>query len=280
MMTIGEFALNSGLSVKALRFYDERGVLAPASVDPHSGYRRYSARQLGDAATIRVLRAAGVGLDRVTEALSEPDLVDTVLADRRREITEQRSREDRALAIAARLGEFRNNDEVDTRRAPAQHWAAVAVDVDVTDEAGFDDDAANEAFGALFTALAEAGNPPVGPFWTTMCPGTTASTVTMLLTWPVGHPVVPTPRLEGWEVRTGTLPARTEAYVTQRTEGIEAEDLFDDDPAGALPSPAYISLHEHLEELGVELCEVRQVAVYGPEGAPVAMEAVVTIEED
>ena len=45
MITIGEFALSTGVSVKALRFYDDRGLLTPAEVDPHSGYRRYSAAQ-------------------------------------------------------------------------------------------------------------------------------------------------------------------------------------------------------------------------------------------
>lgn len=59
MITIGEFALSTGVSVKALRFYDDRGLLTPAEVDPHSGYRRYSAAQMRTATTIRILRTAG-----------------------------------------------------------------------------------------------------------------------------------------------------------------------------------------------------------------------------
>lgn len=74
MMTIGEFALSTGLSVKALRFYDERGLLAPADVDPHSGYRRYSAAQLRTATTIRILRTAGLSVEDVKTALDEPGL--------------------------------------------------------------------------------------------------------------------------------------------------------------------------------------------------------------
>ena len=156
MMTIGEFALNTGLSVKALRFYDERGVLTPATVDPHNGYRSYSARQLRDASTVRVLRAAGVGVDRVAQALAEPDLIDSVLADRRREVAEQRAREDRALALGARLGELREPAEVGTREAPATHWAAVVVEVDVTAVDQVDDDAVDEGCEALGTVLAAA----------------------------------------------------------------------------------------------------------------------------
>ena len=63
LMTVGEFALATGLSVKALRFYDERGLLAPADVDAHSGYRRYEPGQIRTAAQIRVLRAAGLTVD-------------------------------------------------------------------------------------------------------------------------------------------------------------------------------------------------------------------------
>ena len=52
MMTIGEFALHTGLSVKALRFYDERGILPAIEVDPATGYRFYAAGQLRAATTI------------------------------------------------------------------------------------------------------------------------------------------------------------------------------------------------------------------------------------
>ena len=40
-MPIGPFAAASRLSPRALRLYDENGLLAPARVDPDSGYRYY-----------------------------------------------------------------------------------------------------------------------------------------------------------------------------------------------------------------------------------------------
>jgi DNA-binding transcriptional MerR regulator len=45
-ISIGEFARRSRLSLKALRLYDERGVLVPARVDQGSGYRYYDTAQL------------------------------------------------------------------------------------------------------------------------------------------------------------------------------------------------------------------------------------------
>ena len=46
MFSIGEFARLGGVSVRTLRHYDEIGLLPPATVDPDTGYRGYSARQL------------------------------------------------------------------------------------------------------------------------------------------------------------------------------------------------------------------------------------------
>lgn len=70
MMTISEFALGTGLSVKTLRHYDEQKVLTPTEVDPFTGYRSYSAVQLEDATAIRILRAAGLNLADVRRALA------------------------------------------------------------------------------------------------------------------------------------------------------------------------------------------------------------------
>lgn len=46
LVTIGAFARLSRLSQKALRLYDELGLLPPAHVDPVSGYRFYAPEQL------------------------------------------------------------------------------------------------------------------------------------------------------------------------------------------------------------------------------------------
>jgi len=39
LVPIGRFSKMTRLSVKALRLYDENGLLPPAHVDPSSGYR-------------------------------------------------------------------------------------------------------------------------------------------------------------------------------------------------------------------------------------------------
>ena len=57
MLKIGEFSKLSRVSVRMLRHYDEVGLLAPSEVDPMTGYRYYSERQLITAGRIAALRA-------------------------------------------------------------------------------------------------------------------------------------------------------------------------------------------------------------------------------
>jgi DNA-binding transcriptional MerR regulator len=74
LVPIGQFAAASQLSPKALRLYDENGLLPPASVDPDSGYRYYRLKQLEQATTIRLLRAAGMPLVEIRAFLADPSV--------------------------------------------------------------------------------------------------------------------------------------------------------------------------------------------------------------
>jgi DNA-binding transcriptional MerR regulator len=65
VLTIGEFARASRLSPKALRLYDELGLLRPARVDPASGYRFYAPAQLERARLVAWLRRLGMPLARI-----------------------------------------------------------------------------------------------------------------------------------------------------------------------------------------------------------------------
>ncbi|WP_055602061.1 MerR family transcriptional regulator [Streptomyces aureus] len=65
MLTIGDFARASRLSAKALRRYDELGLLPPARVDPFTGYRYYAVEQLERARLIVWLRRIGMPLAEV-----------------------------------------------------------------------------------------------------------------------------------------------------------------------------------------------------------------------
>ncbi|WP_330240416.1 MerR family transcriptional regulator [Streptomyces sp. NBC_00525] len=73
LIGIGDFAARTRLSPKALRLYDERGLLPPARVDPRTGFRRYTAAQVERARRIALLRATGMPLARIAEVLDAGD---------------------------------------------------------------------------------------------------------------------------------------------------------------------------------------------------------------
>ncbi|WP_449561031.1 MerR family transcriptional regulator [Mycolicibacterium mageritense] len=70
LMSIGRFSSLSRISVRMLRHYDIHGVLVPADVDEFTGYRRYAATQLADAAAIRRLRDVGFGVSAIGAVLA------------------------------------------------------------------------------------------------------------------------------------------------------------------------------------------------------------------
>jgi DNA-binding transcriptional MerR regulator len=69
-ISIGEFARRSRLSLKALRLYDERGVLVPSRVDQASGYRYYDPDQLDQARLVVMLRQLQLPLAAIKELLA------------------------------------------------------------------------------------------------------------------------------------------------------------------------------------------------------------------
>jgi protein phosphatase len=98
-----EFSAVTGLSVKALRLYDERGLLVPARADRVTGYRRYAEDQIATAGRIALLRRAGIGLADIERFLAAPAaaVIDRWRADLAAETGVRR----RALeALASALG--------------------------------------------------------------------------------------------------------------------------------------------------------------------------------
>jgi DNA-binding transcriptional MerR regulator len=98
LMPIGRFSRLTGLTVKALRHYDELGLLRPASVDPDTGYRSYVASQVPLAEAIRTLRRLEVPLDDISALLvaNDPAEVRRLLVDHQRR-TAVRSAELKAI---------------------------------------------------------------------------------------------------------------------------------------------------------------------------------------
>ncbi|MFB7025319.1 MULTISPECIES: MerR family transcriptional regulator [unclassified Streptomyces] len=108
-MTIGEFARASRLSAKALRRYDELGLLPPARVDAYTGYRYYAGAQVERARLVAWLRRIGMPLDGVRDvcALHGTDpgaAARAVRAHWARVEAETAERRDLAASLLDRLG--------------------------------------------------------------------------------------------------------------------------------------------------------------------------------
>jgi DNA-binding transcriptional MerR regulator len=69
MLSIGEFASLGMVSVRTLRHYDEIGLLPPAHIDQQTGYRTYSAAQLGQLNRILALKGLGLSLSQAKQLL-------------------------------------------------------------------------------------------------------------------------------------------------------------------------------------------------------------------
>jgi DNA-binding transcriptional MerR regulator len=69
MFKIGDFSRIARVSARLLRFYDEIGLLEPAHTEAQSGYRFYTAAQLGRLNRITVLKDLGFSLEQIGDIL-------------------------------------------------------------------------------------------------------------------------------------------------------------------------------------------------------------------
>src|SRR5215475_1551940 len=101
MFRIGVFSKLAQVSVKALRFYDEVGLIKPTYVDRDTGYRYYSATLLPRLNRILAFKKLGLSLEEIIHLLEGDLPVDRVresLQNRRAELSRRIERERAQLA--------------------------------------------------------------------------------------------------------------------------------------------------------------------------------------
>ncbi|KOX04881.1 MerR family transcriptional regulator [Micromonospora profundi] len=171
MFTIGDFARLGRVSVRMLRHYDSIGLLRPASVDPHTGYRFYRADQLRRLNRVIALKDLGLTLDQVRAILD--DAVDVaelrgMLRLRRSQLAEQLAADTaRLTAVEARLrmieseGRMTTQDVVLKEIAPVRlaELTAVAPSYQAEDIGPV----IQPLYPELFGRLSAAGVTPTGP---------------------------------------------------------------------------------------------------------------------
>lgn len=80
LYSIGELAQHTGLTVKTIRFYSDRGIVAPVG-RTHAGYRRYAPEAVARLAFVRTLRELGLGLDTIRRVVDQELTLGEVAAE-------------------------------------------------------------------------------------------------------------------------------------------------------------------------------------------------------
>jgi DNA-binding transcriptional MerR regulator len=65
MIKIGDFSKMAKVTIKALRYYDEIGLLKPSYIDKDTSYRYYETTQLIELSKIVLLRQIGVSIEDI-----------------------------------------------------------------------------------------------------------------------------------------------------------------------------------------------------------------------
>jgi DNA-binding transcriptional MerR regulator len=199
LIPIGRFAQAARLSHKALRLYDENGLLPPVRVDEDTGYRFYAWLQLPTARRIALLRDAGMPLAEIRRFLADPrpELLDAYRAHLEAELDERVQVLDFVRATIEEDAVY----EVTVRRADEERYASLTGEhVPQEDVEGF-------VIGSL-RELAKAHEPAGHPFtlYHGLAPGNEAEEVDVS---PVEACL---PARDGDQ----TLPACDVAYTTAR----------------------------------------------------------------
>jgi DNA-binding transcriptional MerR regulator len=139
-ISIGEFARRSRLSLKALRLYDERGVLVPSRVDQASGYRYYGTAQLDQARLVVMLRQLQLPLAAIKELLAcdQADAAKHIAEHWRHAEAAHDARRELADYLVSRLsGKKSVVYEVATREMPERSVLCLKRNVDVKGQFAF-----------------------------------------------------------------------------------------------------------------------------------------------
>jgi DNA-binding transcriptional MerR regulator len=110
MLTIGDIAKSSGLTVRTLHHWDAFGLLVPAERSA-AGYRRYGSDEVARLYRILALRRLGLSLEEIAEVLDRegPDLAGAVRAHLAR-VEEELAVQERLRGRLARLLEALDGD--------------------------------------------------------------------------------------------------------------------------------------------------------------------------
>lgn len=228
MLSIGDLARRTRVSVRMLRHYDALGLVIPEQVDECAGYRWYAASQIGRVNSLMALKELGFTLEQCRMILDEEVSVEELrgmLRLRQAELGQQIESDTGRLAeVGRRLrsiekGLTRTNDTMQIKALPALRLAQVSAEVnDTTEISGL----VGSLFETLTQRLAAAGLPTTGRGVRTYYGRPDGSKIDIAAALPVGPDVGPIDGVEFVE-----LPAEhMAAAVVHRGPVTEIADAW------------------------------------------------------
>jgi DNA-binding transcriptional MerR regulator/effector-binding domain-containing protein len=166
-ITVGDFSRATHLSVKTLRHYHQVGLLEPATVNPDTGYRYYSAGQIPTAQVIRRLRDLEMPVADVKAVLAAADaparnaLIAAHLDRLEAELAQTRAAVD---SLRSLLQPPADAPAIEHRSVPATAAAAIGAVVDRADTLAWWQGALGELQATVRAQGLQAAGPPGGVF--------------------------------------------------------------------------------------------------------------------
>jgi DNA-binding transcriptional MerR regulator len=164
LLSSGEFARRSRLSAKALRIYDELGLLRPDDVEPSNGYRRYGVDQLRTARLIAMLRGIDMSLGEIGALLADLSRAPQLSVERLNgHLLELEARHTSRRSLVRHIHAILREEErpmftVQTRQVPARRVMSIQRRLRASETDAFVREAKKDFAEHL------RGAPPIGPF--------------------------------------------------------------------------------------------------------------------
>ncbi|MDG5486057.1 MerR family transcriptional regulator [Mycolicibacterium gadium] len=150
-VSIGDFSVMTSLSRKALRHYHDIGILEPAHIDSHTGYRYYDNSQVDHAHIIRRFRSLGMSIPDIKALLSTDDaaarteIITTHLEQMEAQLQQTR---DAVGALRELLAPVPTAASVEMRHEPALAVWSISATIDIAE--------IDSWFGAALATLRDA----------------------------------------------------------------------------------------------------------------------------
>lgn len=135
-VSIGDFSVMTSLSRKALRHYHDIGILEPAHVDSHTGYRFYDTSQVDHAHIIRRFRTLGMSIPDIKALLSTDDAATRteIITSHLQQMEEQlQQTRDTVGALRELLSPVRTPAFVQVRQEPALAVWSIGAAIEVSE---------------------------------------------------------------------------------------------------------------------------------------------------